>query len=240
MHMKITYIHHSSFLVELDQALLLFDYVGGPLPVFDSGKELVVFSSHRHKDHFSPTIFDLATRHPKVLYILSDDIWQNQVPEEWYGNTEFMGAGETLELTDCGGLRVTAFKSTDEGVAFLVSCGGKVFYHAGDLNDWRWNGETKAWNNNMHANYIRELERIRESGIHPDVAFVPLDGRLEEWFYLGLHEFMEQIGAKMVFPMHFWEDDTVIGQLKSLPISEKYRDNIMEIRQEGQEFVCSI
>lgn len=237
--MKITYIHHSSFLVELDQALLLFDYVGGTLPALDPEKELVVFSSHRHGDHFSPMIFDLAGQHPKVLYILSDDIWQNRVPQELYGNTEFMGAGETLEVADCGGLRVTTFKSTDEGVAFLIECGGYVLYHAGDLNDWRWNGETKAWNNNMHANYMRELERIRNSGIRPDIAFVPLDGRLEEWFYLGLHEFMEQIGAEIIFPMHFWEDCSVIGQLKALPVSEQYRDKVMDIRQEGQEFLFS-
>lgn len=240
MHMKIIYIHHSSFLVELDQALFLFDYMGGPLPELDSEKELVIFSSHRHGDHFSPLIFELASQHPKILYILSDDIWQNRVPEELYGNTEFIGAGETLEVADCGGLRVTAFKSTDEGVAFLVECGGKVLYHAGDLNDWRWNGETKAWNNNMHTNYMRELEQIRNIGLYPDVAFVPLDGRLEEWFYLGLHEFMEQVGTRMVFPMHFWEDYTVIERLRALPNSEKYRSKIADIRKEGQEFLCSL
>ena len=30
--MKITYIHHSSFLVEMDQAAFLFDYFEGQLP----------------------------------------------------------------------------------------------------------------------------------------------------------------------------------------------------------------
>lgn len=31
--------------------------------------------------------------------------------------------------------------STDEGVAFLLRCSEGTIYHAGDLNDWVWNGE---------------------------------------------------------------------------------------------------
>lgn len=235
--MKITYIHHSSFLIELEQTILLFDYTGGVLPALTADKTLVVLASHRHGDHFSPAIFDLAAEHPRIFFVLSDDIWQNRVPQEMHGCTEFIDPGEVLELKECGNLRVTAFKSTDEGVAFLLECEGKVIYHAGDLNDWRWNGETKAYNNNMHANYLRELEKIRGCGLRPDAAFVPLDGRLEEWFYLGLHEFMEQIGAGMVFPMHFWEDYSVIGRLKELPASEGYRNQIADIRYEEQEFL---
>ena len=43
--MKITYVHHSSFLIEQDQVLLLFDYVGGPLPALKPDKDLIVFVS---------------------------------------------------------------------------------------------------------------------------------------------------------------------------------------------------
>lgn len=235
--MKITYIHHSSFLVELEQVLLLFDYTDGPLPALAKDKPLIVFASHRHGDHFSPCIFDLARQYPHIFYVLSDDIWQNRVPQEMHGCTEFIGPGEELEIEEYGNLCVTAFKSTDEGVAFMAECEGQTIYHAGDLNDWRWNGETKAWNNNMHANYKKELEQIRSGGFHPDVAFVPLDGRLEEWFYLGLHEYMEQVGADMVFPMHFWEDYSVIGRLKDLPASSEYRERVADIQKEGQVFL---
>ena len=40
--MKITYIHHSGFLAETNQALLLFDFAGGSLPPLDPAKTLVV------------------------------------------------------------------------------------------------------------------------------------------------------------------------------------------------------
>lgn len=234
--MTITYIHHSCFLIEQEQVVLLFDYAGGTLPPLPKDKALVVFVSHRHEDHFSPAIFELAAAHPKTRFLLSDDIWQNRVPEHLNCWTEFMDPGKVRHLSEGAGLQVTAFKSTDEGVAYLVESEGCTIYHAGDLNDWKWNGETKAWNNNMSANYKRELAKIHDAGFQPDIAMVPLDGRQEEWFCLGLQEFIETVGAKQVFPMHFWEDYSVIDRLKALPCSEGYRDRIADIRQEGQIF----
>ena len=235
--MKITYIHHSCFLIELEQLYLLFDYVKGTLPVLSPDKDLLVLVSHRHGDHFSPDIFDLAEQHPKIRYILSDDIWQNRVPEQHFCRTEYMDSGKVLSLPDGGGVQITAFKSTDQGIAFLVENDGKVLYHAGDLNDWKWTGESKAWNNDMDASYRRELEKIHNLGLVPDVAMLPLDGRQEEWFYLGIHEFMEIVGAKAVLPMHFWEDYDIIRRLKELDCTTDYRDKITEISQEGKTFI---
>ena len=142
--MKITYIHHSSFLAELERLYLLFDYIKGPLPELLPDKELLVFVSHRHEDHFSQNIWTLADKHPKIRYILSDDIWQNRVPEKHFCRTEYIDPGSSLSLLEGGGVRITAFRSTDEGVAFLAEHDGHVLYHAGDLNNWRWNGESKA------------------------------------------------------------------------------------------------
>ena len=52
--MKVTYIHHSSFMAELEHAALLFDYFEGEIPAVEGDKPLFVFASHRHGDHFSP------------------------------------------------------------------------------------------------------------------------------------------------------------------------------------------
>lgn len=234
--MKITYIHHSGFLAETNQALLLFGFAGGILPPLDPAKTLVVFVSHRHEDHFNPDIFTLADSHPHTVYVLSDDIWQNRVPEKHFSRTHFIDPGRMIHLAEGGGILIHTFRSTDEGVAFLVEAGGKTIYHAGDLNDWQWNGESLSWNHTMKANYQKELETIHRLGIIPDAAMVPLDGRQEDLFYLGLHEFMCQVGAGMVFPMHFWNDFSVIDRLKSLECSDSYRDKIAEIQTEGQSF----
>ena len=144
-NMKVTYIHHSSFLVETDENYFLFDYFEGELPEFKEDKPLLVFASHRHGDHFSPVIFELAGKHKKTGFVLSDDIWKRRVPEEFLGKTYFTGPGEELELTapftGGSGVKIRAFKSTDEGVAFLIETEGKRIYHAGDLNNWVWAGE---------------------------------------------------------------------------------------------------
>lgn len=72
--MKITYIHHSSFCVELKNSILLFDYFQGELPKFDKDKKLYIFASHFHQDHFNKSIFEIAQNYPDVTYILSKDI----------------------------------------------------------------------------------------------------------------------------------------------------------------------
>ena len=99
--MKVTYIHHSSFLVETDENYFLFDYFEGELPEFKEDKPLLVFASHRHGDHFSPVIFELAGKHKKTGFVLSDDIWKRRVPEEFLGKTYFTGPGEELDMNDC-------------------------------------------------------------------------------------------------------------------------------------------
>ena len=58
--MKVTYIYHSSFAVELEKSMLIFDYYGkGDLPERPAGKQVYFLNSHSHPDHFSKTIFNL-------------------------------------------------------------------------------------------------------------------------------------------------------------------------------------
>jgi len=229
--MKVTYIEHSSFLVEMENCYLLFDYFQGEIPGMDAGKELYVFVSHRHGDHFSPVIFELAGRYPKVQYVISDDIWQKRVPEELYGRIVFMGPGEEKKV---GQALVKTYRSTDEGVAFLVEVDGAGIYHAGDLNHWYWKGEAESWNRQMGEKYHKELDKIKGESV--DVAFLPVDSRLEEYYCLGADEFMRTVGAGVVFPMHFWGDYGVGKRWKAEECAAGYRDKIIEITAQGEVF----
>ena len=49
--MKITYIGHSGFFVEMEDACFLFDYYKGTIPETDGNKKMYVFVSHRHHEH---------------------------------------------------------------------------------------------------------------------------------------------------------------------------------------------
>lgn len=53
--MRVTYLGHSGFLLEMEDALLLFDYYQGSLPEMDLEKTLFVFVSHVHYDHYNRT-----------------------------------------------------------------------------------------------------------------------------------------------------------------------------------------
>ena len=229
--MKITYIHHSAFLAETSHACLLFDYFEGTLPEIPAEKPLYVFASHRHPDHFSKVIFDLADGHPDCTFVLSSDIWRKRVPDGLKEKTIFLTPGEKREI---GGITVETFRSTDEGVAFWCTADGKELYHAGDLNHWYWEGEEDEWNRNMTKAYREEIKKM--AGRTADAAFLPLDPRLDQWFYLGIDDFMKEADAKAIFPMHFWGQFDVASRLKALPCSEHYRDKIVEISKEGQQF----
>lgn len=234
--MKVTYIHHSSFMVEMEYAVLLFDYFEGEVPFPEPGKPVFIFASHRHGDHFSQNIFKLVRGGLDVYYVLSDDIWRRQAPEELLGRTIFLGPGETVELEAgrSGIVKIEAFKSTDEGVAFLVTAEGKTIYHAGDLNNWVWEGEPEEDNRRMSENFHKELDKL--AGRNIDVAFMLIDPRQGKDFWLGMDDFMRRVGADVVFPMHFWEDFQAIDRFKELPTSQEYKDKIQDIRHKGQSF----
>ena len=231
LSMKITYIHHSAFLVETASACLLFDYFEGALPEIPKDKPLYVLASHCHGDHFSDVVFELAKTYDKIRYILSSDIWMKRVPEELKGLTVSISPYEDWSDNI---LQVETFKSTDEGVAFWCKVDGTELYHAGDLNHWYWEGEDEQWNKDMTKAYRAELEKMR--GRKADVAFLPLDPRLEQWFYLGIDDFMKAVDTDVIVPMHFWGQFDVAQKLKALDCSEGYRDRIVEILEKGQTF----
>lgn len=230
--MKVTYIHHSSFLIEMERAVLLFDYYKGTVPKIPESKTLYIFASHSHGDHFSEKIFEIGKARPDTLYILSDDIRAERVPQECMEQTHFVKAHQTIKVGECV---LETFRSTDEGVAFWITVEERTIYHAGDLNNWYWEGETKEWNRKMMADYRDELLRMK--GCHANFAFLVLDSRQEQRFYLGMDDFMKMVDVDYIFPMHFWKDYSVIPNMKALECAKSYKDRIMEIHREGEQWL---
>lgn len=225
--MKVTYLAHSGFLVEMEEAYFLFDYYKGELPKIDREKEWYVFASHAHYDHFRKEIFSFQDMHPDIQYILSSDI-----PAEEKENVIFMGPGEHRRI---GKLRIETLRSTDAGVAFLIHYAGKTVYHAGDLNWWHWEGETTEYNTQMRRAYQHEINKLQKEKI--DVAFVPVDPRLGEQYCLGLDCFMKRTDTKVVFPMHFWEKYDIFSRLALEHCTKEYLERIQNIEKEGQTFL---
>ena len=227
--MKITFILHSGYFVELESCCLLFDYYQGEIPRSD--KPLYVFASHCHEDHFSPAVFQEARPGRQVRFILSDDIWESRVPKELRESAVFVSPHHTYEVD---GLKIATLQSTDQGVAFLIQCEGKRIYHAGDLNCWVWDGAPRQQNDQMTAAYREELRLLEGRAIH--TAFVPLDPRQDADFDLGMRYFFEAGGAEHVFPMHMWGDYSVVPLFKSDPNHKAWASRLMDVSAPGQTF----
>ena len=228
--MKVTYIYHSSFAVELEKSMLIFDYYGkGDLPERPAGKQVYFLNSHSHPDHFSKTIFNLREQFGGAEYVLAREI--RLKPEE---KKDWIHSLKPETDVEIGNLKIRTLKSTDLGVAFMVETEGRRIYHAGDLNWWHWEEEDDAYNRMMRGDYQKEIETL--TGEKIDLAFVVLDPRQEEQFYWGFDWYMRHTDTKIVFPMHMWKQYEVQDRLIGMEVSEPYREKIMRIREMGQVF----
>ncbi|MDR1688493.1 MAG: MBL fold metallo-hydrolase [Clostridiales bacterium] len=204
--MKITYIYHSCYAIETPQSALIFDYFmhgGKPLEdIVTAKKSIYVFSSHAHGDHFNPEIFNWKAKNANITYILSADIPKSRVPKT--NGVIFLQEGEQYQDDT---VSVTAYGSTDCGVSFFVSFGGKTIFHAGDLNNWHWNEEVPAEEAEGYSRaFLEKLEDISRSHKALDIVMFPTDPRLGRDYLLGASQFADKIKTGVFAPMHFGDN----------------------------------
>ena len=235
MDVEITYLHHSAFAVKTAAHFLVFDYYfdkpyGGGLaqgvvnPQEIANEDVVVFASHSHPDHYSPRIFSWRRDIPKIRYVISDEI---RTREE-----ALMAApGQTY---DFGDLSVRTLRSTDRGVAFLVKTDGVTVYHAGDLNWWKWDGDTEAESTEMEHSFKEQVNLLRGETV--DVAFLPFDPRQKEDALLGFDYFMKTVGSRYAVPMHSFGHTEFFASLDADPRTTEYRGRILQYRSRGEKF----
>ena len=213
--MNVTYIHHSSFLIETRRFYYLFDYDRGELPVLNIEKPIYILSSHSHDDHYNKEIFSILNHMgmKSIKAILSNDI-------ELINEIDVLQVSPRNRYDITTDVILTTYQSTDLGVAFLLEDEGTLIYHAGDLNDWVWEEESDSYNQQMTKDYRNEIDLLAKQLNHRtlDIAFVVLDPRQEKDYAKGLYYFMEHIPVKTVYPMHYWNQPMIIEQfLKEYP-----------------------
>ena len=224
--MKVTYLDHSGFCVELDHTVLIFDYVEGTLPNLSGERAVYFFVSHRHRDHFHKQLGELLSAYPNALAVVSSDIRRVRDAE-----VTFMKPGEEKSLDD---IHITTLRSTDEGVAFLVRAEQKTIYPAGDLHWWYWDEDTESEKEAMKQAYFTEIEKLRDISI--DLAFLVLDPRQENNFWMGFDAFMRTNQVQYAVPMHCWGEYDIMKRMKEHPCSETYRDRIVTYDHRGESF----
>lgn len=224
LNVVVEYIKHSGFTVEIGDKFFIFDYYKGDIEIKD--KEIYVFSSHDHGDHYNPTILDWMNKFERIHYVLSNDI---DVEER--ENISLMGPYKEKLIND---VNIKTFGSTDKGISFLVSVDGINIFHAGDLNWWYWDDDTEKEKIDMENSFKKKVQRVKDSGLDIDIAFFPVDPRLEEYFHLGGEHFIKEINPKYFFPMHAW-DKYEISQ-KFIHKMTGVSTNIVDIKHDNQIF----
>ena len=234
--MTLDYIYHSGFAIEAEGVTVIIDYYKDSSEtehnrgivhdyLLQRPGKLYVLATHFHPDHFNREILTWKEAHPDIRYIFSKDILKSHraKPED----ATYIKKGETYEDET---IRIEAFGSTDVGISFLMKAEGKLLFHAGDLNWWHWNGEPDAFNADIEKSYTTEINRLKGEKI--DVAFVPADLRLQDKYFWAVNYFLKTVGAKRLFPMHFWGRFDVCTMLRQLG----YGETIAEITQENEKF----
>jgi len=233
MGIKVWYLYHSGFAVQTVNHFFVFDYwrdkpkgegldSGVIDPIALNDLDVVVFSSHRHGDHYNRCILQWKKDIPKIRYVLSDDIRDP-------GDALMIGPGDTLTQPD---FTVQTLKSNDEGVAFIVDVDDMRIFHAGDLNWWHWEGEPDDYNDGMAATYKSQIDLL--IGKPVDLAFIPVDPRLEEQYSWAIDYLMKTVDVRHVVPMHFGDDPSIVGKLLEDPVSQEYRNRILNLTKRGE------
>lgn len=240
-NIKIWYLYNSGFAVKIDSTLLVFDYYnntpydsdesldGGVIREEDLlGLDVYVFVSHKHHDHHNKVIYSWQTLNVanKVTYILSDDL------DILDGENIYYLAPHQDCIIDF--LKIKTLKSNDEGIAFYIQFDGINLFHSGDLNWWNWEDESEEWKLGIEKIYKSEIQALK--GLPLELAFIPVDPRLEHNYALTLNYFIEKIMPEhcTVIPMHFGDAYNVFDHLKADGYLEN--KNILTISRRGQMF----
>jgi len=225
--MKITLLGHSGFIVEGEKTCLVFDLFTDNAGLMDSlpfgSKKIVFFASHAHHDHFNRKIFDWADA-GQVGYVLGTGISPGRAP-----SAAVLDKGMEAEML---GVAVQAFGSTDDGVSFLAEFEGKKLFHAGDLNDWYWEEEsTRAELKHDEQWFLDEIAPLM--GAQPDVAFLPLDGRLGKNAFRGPMHFVKTMMPRLVIPMHLCGGEGLPAELRKKLSAEGLGTKVAELMHPG-------
>lgn len=246
--MQIIFIHHSCFLVELDDKVLIFDYFDGDkvegmhftgkLPSYEPDTKIYMFASHSHKDHYDMDILRLTDKYSNIHYVFSKDIRisshflsKHGIDPAVRDRVTFVSPDNTYHVDD---LDIMTLRSTDAGVAFYVISNGVSLFHAGDLNDWEWDGAGDLINGRVRRAFRHEIKKLSEKPIN--VAFFPMDPKLMEYQFKGFDFFLQNTSAEFVFPMHMWQDYSGITEYKKRLSNKDMADRVIEIERENQTF----
>ncbi len=226
---EVRYLYNSGFTIETKNTFIIIDYYSSQNPIdlkkYDD-KNIYVLVSHNHADHYTKRIYDWNEEY-NVRYVLHDDI---NAPREI--NPDYVIEDKRYHIDKT--FQVETFGSTDKGVSFLIYVDELILFHSGDLNWWKWNSDSKDAQHHEEVSYKEKIEKLKGNKIN--IAFVPVDPRLEENYDLGVKYFANKINAQVIIPMHFRDSLSSLRNLDEDWMGIDTSSKFQLITEKGQSF----
>jgi ankyrin repeat protein len=243
---RVVYAGHSGWIVQTKNKVLVFDYwanneaaqpgmVNGTFsPEEVADKDVYVFASHDHGDHYDPAIHEWAKNVKNIHYIYGFDPNKSWVSEkEGYHGPEFtlLEDHATQKIND---VKISAIKSTDTGQGFLVEADGVSIWHPGD-HAW-----FAAEDEELFKNEMKFIAGIND---HVDIAFLPVVGCPSRWtkenIIEGFFYSIDQLHPKTVYPMHAFQNEHMLKEFAQLAEERKSPANIVCVENKGDHNLYS-
>ena len=241
---KVIYCGHSGWAVETENHFLIFDYwseAHSPDPALVNGsispeelidKNVIVFVSHDHTDHYDPAIHAWADKIRNIHYVYGfrpEESWIYK--EKGYEGPDYVYIDDDHQ-TVIDGVEVTSFKSTDSGQGFLVVSDGISIYHPGDH---AWFAEEDE------QPFKKEVDFIAGKTDNIDIAFLPVTGCPSRWkkeyIIAGFMYSLEKLNPDQVYPMHALHREYTLKEFAELAEEKQNTSQIVCTENIGDAFI---
>ncbi|MEQ8904252.1 MBL fold metallo-hydrolase [Ekhidna sp.] len=201
--LNVWYLHHSGWMVETDNHLLIFDYFPDELNqenkeavssllsqmIEGANKHVLFIISHEHKDHYSNEIYQWKDL-DRVQYVYG-----------WDYNSEldsYISAPPDSQNVTVGSLKIIrSIPATDLGSGFLITVDDVVIFHSGDHAQWA---------SEYKMQFRSEVDKVAEYDTKIDLAFMPISrgtcGDVTTDLTEGVVYTLNKLKPRFFFPMH--------------------------------------
>lgn len=244
----VVYNGHSGWTVKTQKHILIFDYCqqdalpenagilnGNIVPEELKGKNVYVFSSHDHSDHFDiSTISAWKNGNDKIHYIYGFDTSKSgKYRKKTYDGPAYTFVPEhTQQQVD--DMKITTLKANDTGEGFMVEVDGLKIFHAGDHANL---------NTDVQDDYQKEIDFVSSKAGKADIAFLPVTGCPVRWSadYVmnGFFYVVDHLNPNYVFPMHGADREYIYKNFKKAGQERGYTNIIECAENKGDAFVCT-
>jgi ankyrin repeat protein/L-ascorbate metabolism protein UlaG (beta-lactamase superfamily) len=240
---KVIYCGHSGWAVQTEKHLLIFDYWdrnkadhpglanGSICPYEIKDKNVIVFVSHDHSDHYDTSIYKWAGVVQNISYVYGfkpEEAWINK--ENGYHGPDYVYINDN-QSKQVDNITITTLKSNDSGQGFLVAADGITIYHPGDHALFTAEDE---------PGFKKEVDFIAGQAPQVDIAFLPVTGCPSRWkkdfIVQGFFYSIDKLHPAQVFPMHAFQREYSLKEFAELAEKRMIENQIVCTENKGDSF----